>query len=66
MWSSPFGGLRDGADRYDSEERRSGSVVFVEVDDVKDLRDAYPNYFLDVREFTPDRAARRISPQRKP
>jgi hypothetical protein len=39
-------------DSYRAAERTSASSVLVEVDKAEDLRDAYPNYFLDVGEFT--------------
>lgn len=39
--------------RFFTEEQNLGrNTVMVEVDRVEDLRRAYPNYFLDVREFT--------------
>jgi hypothetical protein len=41
-------------DQYANAERRKTSIttVLVEVDKVENLREAYPNYFLDVRLFT--------------
>ncbi|WP_311276229.1 hypothetical protein [Methylobacterium sp. WCS2018Hpa-22] len=43
-----------GRDDLAKAERRGAGIdaVLVEVDRVKNLRAAYPNYFLDVREFT--------------
>jgi ppGpp synthetase/RelA/SpoT-type nucleotidyltranferase len=43
-----------GVDQYANEEYRRSAVntVLVEVDTVASLKEAYPNYFLDVRLFT--------------
>lgn len=42
-------------DKYAEEESKAQdgkkAVVLVSVDDIKDLREAYPSYFLDTREF---------------
>ena len=47
-------GRLSGMDQYANAERRKTSIttVLVEVDEVENLSEAYPNYFLDVRLFT--------------
>jgi len=53
----PYDGVKIATDSYDKAEEllRSGSdkdvVVLVEVDKIKNLKDAYPNYFGDVSLF---------------
>jgi hypothetical protein len=46
--------LPSGVDAYQEAERGTEAInsVLVEVDDLSDLRQAYPNYFLDVGRFT--------------
>lgn len=50
---APYAGFRDGSAAYVAEERgwRETNAVLVEVDRVRDLKSAYPNYFLDVQTF---------------
>ena len=50
---SPYSRYRDGSAAYDAEDRdlRETNAVLVEVDRVRDLKSAYPNYFLDVQNF---------------
>lgn len=50
---APFHSSQSGAERYASAQKDSRfNSVLVEVDRVADLREAYPNYFLDVGAFT--------------
>lgn len=50
---SPFRAATVGSDHYASAENNAAlNTVLVEVDRVADLRQAYPNYFLDVAAFT--------------
>jgi ppGpp synthetase/RelA/SpoT-type nucleotidyltranferase len=52
---STFSQFRSAAVQYFNAEMfsaESENAVLVEVDRVEDLRDAYPNYFLDVTKFT--------------
>lgn len=46
----PSGHVQRGTDAYDVDTN-SSDVVLVEIDDVKQLREAYPNYYLDVSIF---------------
>lgn len=39
------------AEKKASQEKSNKDIVLVEADTTKDLRKAYPNYFLDTREF---------------
>jgi hypothetical protein len=56
----PFRAASTGSEQYASAERDSNiNTVLVEVDKVADLREAYPNYFLDVGAFT-DRLRRAL------
>lgn len=50
---SPYTSMRLSSEGYIQAEKNSGggSAVLVEVDRLADLREAYPNYFLDVRTF---------------
>lgn len=49
----PYRGANAGSDAYEVAERNSRiNSVLVDVDKVSDLREAYPNYFLDVEAFT--------------
>lgn len=59
----PFRRYEIGAARYIEEEKINAqkNSVLVEVNKVADLQKAFPNYFLDVREFT-DRVRRIIQP----
>ncbi|MEO6387850.1 MAG: RelA/SpoT domain-containing protein [Croceibacterium sp.] len=62
----PFRAARLGSEQYaDAERNTQINTVFVEVDKVADLREAYPNYFLDVEAFTA-RLRRTISPPPPP
>lgn len=49
-----FGAIMRATDSYSSAEKRGGDVnaVLVEVDRLGNLREAFPNYFLDVAMFT--------------
>ena len=48
----PFRAANVGSDQYaNAEQDVNLNTVFVEVDRVADLRQAYPNYFLDVEAF---------------
>lgn len=51
---APYRGFRESTNAYDSQDRglQSSNAVLVEVDKIKDLKAAYPNYFLDVELFT--------------
>jgi hypothetical protein len=51
---SPYAYLPQGLEQYDQEEVDNVSLnsVLVEVDRIGDLKEAYPNYFLDVGLFT--------------
>lgn len=50
---SPYDNLIGGVNAYDREDALgdAGNAVLVEVDKVEDLKDAFPNYFLDVALF---------------
>lgn len=50
---SPYSKFQEGSAAYNSEDRdlRETNAVLVEVDRVRDLKSAYPNYFLDVVAF---------------
>ncbi|MCA1300717.1 RelA/SpoT domain-containing protein [Stappia indica] len=50
----PFRNYSTGSEKYISEEETHSNrnTVLVEVNRVSDLKKAFPNYFLDVREFT--------------
>lgn len=51
---TPYDNIVVGSRAYDAEDSKSDpkNAVLVEVDKVDDLKDAYPNYFLDVALFT--------------
>ena len=50
----PYDTFPQGSNDYVLEERKNAqrNTVLVEIDQVTDLRKAYPNYFLDVKMFT--------------
>jgi hypothetical protein len=52
--ATPYDSIIMGSTAYDTEESKSDpqNAVLVEVDKIEDLKDAYPNYFLDVGLFT--------------
>lgn len=63
-----FNSMRAGSHWYSDEESHGSSTdtVLVEVDRATDLRAAYPNYYLDVGDFTSEisRLVRPVAPQR--
>lgn len=54
VFIEPYFGFREGTDAYELQEGSTESVntVLVEVDRAKDLKAAYPNYYLDVKLFS--------------
>ena len=38
--------------KYESDKTREHSAVFVAVSDFNKLKDAYPNYFIDLNKFS--------------
>lgn len=49
----PYARYTAGEEQYERAERRADeNAVLVEVDKMEDLKEAYPNYFLDVKQFT--------------
>ena len=62
----PFFGARAGSENYAAAENKAGvNSVLVEVEKVADLREAYPNYFLDVGAFVA-RLRRSLRNERRP
>lgn len=53
MTVSPYSNFRQVSSAYDAQDQTlvNTNAVLVEVDKLHDLKSAYPNYFLDVKEF---------------
>jgi hypothetical protein len=53
VFVQPHSVFREGADEYNAGERLRGrrNLVLVEIDRARNLKAAYPNYFLDVTAF---------------
>ena len=62
----PYQHLRLGTEAYDRADGygAGGTDVLIEVDRLQDLKEAFPNYFLDVKEFV-DLLREEIAPERQ-